>query len=222
VVPFDPVALLVMLHAFYPIVTVENLAAARRDRPEYFAGGHLGGSKGEKLFLPDGRIFDLILAAGGPPAGRRWQVLDVTNDPGGEADPFALEEGPIVPMEEDAIIIPRAGPVFGPLVAGELSALEHDDGILAAAAQPAIEFTGAADLSDGYARTVERAAEAHGATAAALDGDPITDLLEAAADSGIVIEGTKHEYDEPEPPDVPEPDPGDRPDDPPKGPPEPI
>jgi hypothetical protein len=82
VTPFDPFALLSMLLAFYPAVSPAAFAQARRERPEYFAGGSIIGSKGDKLQLPDGRVFDCIFASGGPLSGQRWQVLDVTNDDG--------------------------------------------------------------------------------------------------------------------------------------------
>jgi hypothetical protein len=67
VTPFDPVALLAMLQAFYPTPSGAALAQARAERPEYFAGGELFGSKGDKLRLGDGRVFDCIFAAGGLP-----------------------------------------------------------------------------------------------------------------------------------------------------------
>ena len=211
--PFDPVALVAMLVAFYPIVSVEQLQRARLERPEYFAGGRLFGSKGEKLQLPDGRVFDLIFAAGGPASGRRWQALDVTNEaPGGE-DPFALEDGPLVPLDEEFTLPRGTGSDFRALVAGELAALEHDDGILVAAAQPLIEFTGAEDLDRAFGEFLDPADEAHAGTVAALDGDPITDLLETTEDHGRVIDNTLPEYDTDNPDDTPEPDPGEPPGD---------
>lgn len=221
--PFDPVALVAMLTVFYPIVSVENLQRARAERPEYFAGGVLFGSKGDKLRLPDGRVFDLIFAAGGPASGRRWQALDVTDDAAGGDDPFALEEGPLVPLDDSAVTIPRSDPAFTALVAGELAALEHDDSILAAAAQPVIEFTGADDLDHAFGEFIDPADEAHGGTLAALDSDPITDVLESSAGGAAVVDSMSGEYTEDPPPDTPEPDPGDPPgDDGGKEPPPPI
>lgn len=221
--PFDPIALVAMLQAFYPIVSVDALQRARLERPDYFAAGVLFGSKGEKLRLPDGRIFDLIFAAGGPASGRRWQALDVTDDVAGGDDPFALEEGPLVPLDEAFTFPPRSDPGFTALVAGELAALEHDDGILAAAAQPIVEFTGAEDLDASFRRNVDPAAEAHVGTLAALDSDPLTDVLENSAGGAAVIDSMNAEYTEDPPPDTPEPDPGEPPRDGDGGkPPEPI
>lgn len=99
-VPFDRTALLVMLLTFYPEVSRANLERAYQERPEYFAGGRLFGSNGEKLLLADGRAFDLAYDAWGP--RRRWQVLDVTGAGPGEFNPFPLEEGLLVPFNVDA------------------------------------------------------------------------------------------------------------------------
>jgi hypothetical protein len=59
--PFDPVALTAMLRAFYPLASAADLARARRERPEYFGGGRLGGADGTLLELPDGRIYRVML-----------------------------------------------------------------------------------------------------------------------------------------------------------------
>ena len=58
---FDPVVLTVMLRAFYPQATPADLARARRERPAYFGGGRLGGADGTWLYLPDGRIYRVML-----------------------------------------------------------------------------------------------------------------------------------------------------------------
>jgi len=50
-----------MLRAFYPFATAAELARARRERPEYFGGGRLGGTDGTLLYLPDGRVFQVML-----------------------------------------------------------------------------------------------------------------------------------------------------------------
>jgi hypothetical protein len=118
VTPFDAIALLAMLQAFYPVVTRASLERAYRERPEYFAGGRLIGRHGEALQLADGRIFDLAFAAWTPIS--RWQVLDVTNSEPGEPDPFALEEGPLVPLDEAQLEYPPFEPAFAPLVAQAL------------------------------------------------------------------------------------------------------
>jgi hypothetical protein len=208
VTPFDAAALLAMLLAFYPVVSVPTLQRARAERPEYFAAGTLGGSKGEKLFLQDGRVFDLIAAAGGPPSGRHWQVIDVTNDPGGAADPFALEEGPLTPLDEDDTVPAPPGETFTALVADELDAFGATDDHLALAAAAVVEFDGGADLDNASGELLDPAIEHHDAMRTALDQDDPADELEAAGLSRNQIDGELQRFDEPEPPDIPEPDPG--------------
>src|SRR4051812_36178944 len=122
-----------MLRAFYPEVTPANFALARSVRPEYFAGGVIFGTKGDKLRLPDGRVFDCIVNAGLSVALRSWAPQLVDPTAGGADDPFALEEGRLTPLDEDFTLPPRDDSGFTALVAGELAALEHDDGILAQA-----------------------------------------------------------------------------------------
>jgi len=200
-----------MLNAFYPVVTPANFALARAVRPEYFAAGVIFGSKGDKLRLPDGREWDCIVNAGLDVSRRSWSAQLIDPTAVGTDDPFALTEGPLVPLDAEFTFPPRDPTAFSSLVAGELAPLEHDDGILAAAAQPAVEFTGAQDLDDSFAREIDQADEAHAATLAALDADPISDVLEASAGGATVIETTTGDYNEPEPPDIPEPDPGDGP-----------
>jgi hypothetical protein len=208
VTPFDAAALLAVLLAFYPVVSVASLQRARAERPEYFAAGTLGGSKGEELFLQDGRVFDLIAAAGGPPSGRHWQVIDVTNDPGGAADPFALEEGPLTPLDEDDTLPSPPGESFVTLVADELSAFGATDEHLALAAAAVVEFDGGADLDNASGELLDPAIEHHDAMRSALDQDDPADELEAAGLSRDQIDGELQRFDEPTPPDIPEPDPG--------------
>jgi len=73
--PFSPVALLTMLLTFYPDVSPAALVLARRERPDYFAGGALGGSHGDKLTLPDGTVWDLIYDVENETGDRHWQVI---------------------------------------------------------------------------------------------------------------------------------------------------
>ncbi len=61
--PFDPAALVAVLAAFYPTVSTDALAQARRERPRVFAGGALVGA-GDRLQLADGRVFLLIWQGG--------------------------------------------------------------------------------------------------------------------------------------------------------------
>lgn len=217
--PFDPIALLAMLTGFYPQVSVANLQRARRERPEYFAGGTLGGSKGEKLFLPDGRVFDLIFAAGGPASAQRWQVLDVTHDTGGEPDPFPLEPGPLSPLDELAPLPPIAGGSFVSLVAEELEGFGDSDGQLARAGQDAIEGAARVTIEPAFDRLVAPAHERHAALRRALDLDDPADELEAAGLTRGVIDAAVSEYDEDPPDELAEPDPREPPRDDEDGPP---
>lgn len=102
--PFDPVALLVMLRAFYPAVSVAALRRAREERPEYFAGGELFGTHGEKFRLPDGRVFDLIYDVDGFSGGPAWQVIEP--GPEGPPDPFPLEPGPLAALDAGLVLPP--------------------------------------------------------------------------------------------------------------------
>jgi hypothetical protein len=208
VTPFDPAALLAMLIAFYPVVSSAALQRARTERPEYFAGGTLDDRKGDKLTLPDGRVWDLIFAAGGPAAQQRWIAIDVTDAGPGAPDLFPLEEGPLVPLDEDTIGIPPSGETFVSLVAEELSALGATDDHLALAAAAVAEFDGGADLENASTELLDPAIEHHDAMRNALDTDDPADELEAAGLSRDQIDGELQRFDEPVPPDIPEPDPG--------------
>lgn len=136
--PFDPGALVSLLERGYPVVSASELARARREHPEAFADGVLFGSKGDKLRLPDGRVFDCIVAAGGPPSGRRWQCALVDPNAPATDDPFALEPGPFEPLE-DTPFEPRDPDLFRDLVARELHELGDWDGAYEGARQTAIE-----------------------------------------------------------------------------------
>jgi hypothetical protein len=208
VTPFDAIALLVMLRAFYPAVSVAQLQRARVERPEYFAAGRLGGSKGEKLFLADGRVFDLILAAGGPASGQRWQVLDVTNDVGAGDDPFALEEGPLAFLDAFQEVPPIAADKFQSLVAGELAAFGASDDVLHMAGVAIAEFDGPLDLETASTELLGPAEEHHAAMREALDLDDPAEELEAAGLTRNTIDASLTEFDEDAPADVDEPDPG--------------
>lgn len=209
--PFDPAALLTMLLAFYPIVSAAAFAQARRERPEYFAGGQIFGSKGDKLRLPDGREFDCIIAAGGPASGRRWSCSEIVDDPNAVPDPFELEPGPLDPVDEDMAIFAESRDTFAALVAGELDALTGADGVL----QNAGDAVGAADLAggleDSYRRLVEPAAVAHAGTVTALDADDFGDVIAATESHGAAIEAGEAAYADELPPALAEPDPGNPP-----------
>ena len=206
--PFDPVALVAMLVAFYSPPSVPKLQQARAERPTYFAGGTLRGTSGEKLFLPDGRIFDLIFAVDGPVAQRRYQALDVTTATG-DPDPFPLEPGPLDPLDEEAPIFPtpRTGE-FTSLVAEELAGFGASDQQLELAGVAVAEFGGATALEASSAQLLGPAAEHHAAMRVALDLDDPAEELEAAGLTRGTIEAAVNEYADDPPPDIAEPEPG--------------
>jgi hypothetical protein len=213
VTPFDPVALVAMLQAFYPVVSAGAFLRARAERPEYFAAGTIIGSKGDKLQLPDGRVFDCIYAAGGPASGRRWIAIDVTTDPGGAPDPFPLEPGPLVPLDEDVTFPPFVGESFESIVSRHLDEFGDSDGMLFRAGQTIVESDGGGALDDAYERTIVPAREAHAGFETRLDGLDIVDEIGNAEDHGHIITATSGDYDDEPPADLPEPDPGDPPGD---------
>lgn len=208
-----------MLVAFYPIVTPANLTRARTERPEYFAGAVLLGGSGDKLKLPDGRIFDCIFAVDGPLAQRRWQALDVTNSGGGPEDPFALEPGPLTPVDETmAIFLPPDGE-FAWVVGAYVEGFGGSEALLDRAATDVVELQVDAALAAGYAATIEPAGEQNAAIRAALEADNPADVLEQAQAHDGTINEQSGQYDE-DPPDddIGAPDPGDPPEDPDKPP----
>jgi hypothetical protein len=142
VTPFDGYALLIMLRAFYPDVSVGELARARQERPEYFANGAIGGPAGDWLTLADGRVFDLILqdvATGAPLA---WYVIGA----GGavDRDAIVLTPGPLALLDEAIVLPPMLEPTFAEFAAphiagilGDEAAIEARRGELAINADPA-------------------------------------------------------------------------------------
>ena len=209
--PFDPWALLAMLQAFYPAPTPASLRRARSERPEYFAAGVLIGHSGDKLQLPDGRIWDLIFSVGSPAA--RWIAIDVTDQGagGGGDDPFALEEGPLVPIDEETTIGPPLERDFEGLVARGLGDLTGSDDRLAAAGAAVVEVDGGADIDRSYDELLEPANRAHVGMRAALDLDDPSELIDATNHHDGEINAGTGDYNEPPPPDDPEPDPGEPP-----------
>lgn len=153
--PFDQAALLGMLLAFYPVVSVANLRTARQERPDYFGGGTLGGTSGEKLFLPDGRIFDLIFAVEDP-TRRRWQVIDVTAG-GDEPNPFPLEPGPLEPLDADLFPEPTPQPLFEALVGDGIRELWDAEGVAGDAETRFAEASSSEDFEASYDNDVEPA-----------------------------------------------------------------
>lgn len=209
--PFDAVALLAMLLAFYPRPSGASLLRARAERPDYFAGGTVIGSSHTHLQLPDGRIWDLVFDEGSSRA--RWQVLFVDpTDPGaGDADPFPLEAGPLDSVDEELVIFPETRATFAPLVAGALAELTGADDVLRGAGDAVTAADVAGDLDRSYRDLVEPAARAHGDMRTALDVDDPSDVIAATENHGAAIDAGEGAYTEGLPPDVAESDPGNAP-----------
>lgn len=201
--PFDPTALLAMLLTFYPIVSVAALARARSERPAYFAGGTLFGSTGEKLRLPDGRVFDLIFDASNPdPARRRWQVIEPS---GGQttANGFTLEPGPFTPIDEGAWFRPTAAPVFVPLVAEALRGLGSADGLLGTAASTLIAASSPAALEAVFSDTIDPAENRIGSSRNLLNAADPSDIIVASGGQIPIIDANAVDFTEPPPSDRP-------------------
>jgi hypothetical protein len=199
VTPFDPVALYAMLLSFYQLVSASELARARRERPDYFAAGTLGGSKGDKLFLPDTRVFDLIQNAGGLPGTQRWQVIEA--GPGGPGDPWPLEAGPLTPLEDVTPSSPGNVRAFEARVASALGDLGPSDAALGQAEQQLVAGADRAQQLEnggGELDDVDRAVEEIHHTRSA---DELADIISQADGIDGGIDSTVSDYDEapPEP-----------------------
>ena len=79
--------------------TPQDLQRAYQERPEWFEGAQIFGSKGDKIRFADGKEYDVINAAGA--GGRGWQEL-WDNDPNAVRAPQ----------------MPAGGGFMGPLMAG--------------------------------------------------------------------------------------------------------
>jgi len=201
--PFHPTALLAMLLTFYPLVNVAELQRARRERPDYFAGGTLFGSTGEKLRLPDGRVFDLIFDASNvDPARRRWQVI--LPGPGTADDAaFPLEAGPFTPIDADAWPAPHAAPVFVPLVAAAYASLGDADGLFGTAASSLTAASAPAALTTVFESTIGAAERKISSSQSALTAADPTDVILAAGGVVPVLNAHEGEFSEPAPPEFP-------------------
>lgn len=166
--PFDSVALLAMLLAFYPIVSVAALQRARQERPEYFAAGVLESTSGEKLRLPDRRLFDLIFDVENVTGQRRWQVSLIDESGAGDADPFALEAGPLTPIDVARFAPRLVAPAFTPLAGAAAAELAGVGLVLDRAHGQLLELPAPATL-EGAFRGVDDAAAAVPGLAAELD-----------------------------------------------------
>lgn len=200
--PFDPIALLAMLQAFYPSVGPAAFARARRERPSYFSAGDIIGTSGDKLRLPDGRLFDCIFDTLGQ--NTRWQCIEVGTGPGGpdDEDPFALEAGPLVPIDLSAYPGGTPVPVFVPLVSSHLAALGATDGILYTAGNEVITHSDRGAVLDAWARTMDPAVEQLAAEGYALEAlNPSLELTIANNQMGT-IDANEGDYNESVPPPI--------------------
>jgi hypothetical protein len=203
VIPFDPGALLAILLTFYPTVSVSELQRARRERPEYFAGGELTGSKGEKLVLADGRCFDLIYALGDPFADHRWQVVECGDGGAGGADWFPLEPGPLRLIDGSAWPAPAPAPFFEPLVSGALEHLPLLENGVAGAELTIAESSSPATFENDYHRTLGGIEGVIVGSRYMLEGVNAGELLDQAGGLENSIDGNENEYFEPDPADMP-------------------
>jgi len=156
--PFDGVALLAMLRAFYPVPSSGALRIARQERPEYFAGGELFGTHGDKFRLPDGRVFDLIYDVEGVSGGPLWQVIEP--GPGGDDDPFGYEPGPLVPIDAHAATLAPLDPVFEGLVSAHLAGVSGEEHVLEQRAGELVAAAAASDIDSDYDASAGAAARA--------------------------------------------------------------
>lgn len=209
--PFDPAALLAMLLAFYP-PSASSFARARSERPAYFAGGVIVGTGGDKLRLPDGRVWDCIYDVDGLSGGPRWQAIDVT-DGGDTPSPYPLEPGPLAPVDLGAWPGPRAARDFEALVAGAASDLAGADTGAGRARDTIAGASSPAALEAAFAdQVVPAAGEVDGQIAAAWQLDP-SGLIITTRDQRGRIDQEQGEYPSGDAPDVPAYDPGPRPHD---------
>lgn len=210
-IPFDGSALLVVLRTFYPQVTRANLERAFRERAEYFAGGRLFGSQGEKLLLLDGRAFDLAYDAWTPRSF--WQVIEITDEPPSESDGYELEPGPIAPLDPALFDRPLPGTPFAELVAGGLAELGGVDGALGQAASTIAEHASPAGLAGAYDREIAPAAGTLAAEISSLESLNPAGLI--GPSEGLRYATGEHlaEWPDEAPPEIPIDHPGRRPDD---------
>jgi hypothetical protein len=206
--PFDPWALLAMLLAFYPTPSAAALRQARAERPEYFAGGTIIGSKGDKLQLPDARVFDLIFAAGGLPGDQRWQVIDVTGDAGG--DEWPLEPGPLTPIDPSTFPASGGDSALETLWGETWAALGNPDAGIGRALTEIGSIADATPMVNSYYADVGAAAGAVDDQLASLHVLDPADLIDATQGEAYTIDGAREEIVNPadEPDDVNAPDPG--------------
>lgn len=203
VIPFNSLALLVMLRALYQDVSPASLRRARYERPEYFAGGELAGAAGDRLRLADGREFSLIAGGDGPAPS--WDIHMVAG-PRGDAT-YPLEAGPLTPIDPSQFPTFTGEPVFSPLLASYLAELERAEQTIGVREADMTRVSDPAPLEEelrAHAGAGERTLEDH--IRAFEDLNP--SALRASSD-GIVgrIDDTQSRYPTPgdnEPDEIPE------------------
>ena len=207
--PFDGAALVAMLIAFYPAVSVAALNQARRERPEYFAAGELFGTHGEKMRLPDGRVFDLIFDVDGP--RRRWQAIDVTNAPDAPPESFPLEPGPLLPIDADIIVPPPLEPTFREFAAGDLAGIEGAGAALELRYNEIAAETDPRGIEGAFADTAEQAIRDYGGLVAGAEQLNAADGINAANGLTEHVHDAQADHPDPDavapPNDLPNPEP---------------
>ena len=192
-----------MLRSFYPIVSPAELVRAWRERPQYFAGAVIIGTSGDKIRLPDGRIFDLIYAVDGNPADRRWQVIEP--GPAEDGGRFPLEPGPLLFVDPDQLGTPVAGVVFESLVAGRLAQLGGVDAAIGVHEQTIVSASSSEGFAASYWDTVRWAEgnlAGHVSSQASMD---LAGVVQQSGAMGEAIVSTESSYDNPpESPDMPD------------------
>lgn len=130
----------------------------------------------------------------------------------GSGDPFALEDGPLVPIDETVNWFGfGTAPTMESIVSDQLGALDGSDGQLDGVQGAVEQFDPAgagAALDDG---SLEAAADAHAGASASAAGDTIDDVAGATEGQRAGVDPIRGDYDEPPPPDATVPDPGDPP-----------
>lgn len=217
---FDPDALVAILRAFYPVVSVATLRRARAERPESFAGGELFGTHGEKLRLLDGRVYDLIFDVDGP--GAAWQAIDVSAGGPETVGPYPLEPGPLGYVDVERFPLPIERHDFEQLVGQAALALGDVDGRLVDAETTIASESSPAPMIAAYERDVGRAGRGLEGQRASVHALDISDVVGETEGLGHVVGAREAEIPNPDevPPDITVDDPGDVPSEEPPEPPE--
>lgn len=184
--PFEPGAMVAMLKSFYPVVTIANLRRAQQERSEYFGGGALFGSCGEKLRLPTGQVWDLMFDCGGLNA--HWQAIEPGEGGGGGDDPFSLEPGPLDVLELPEIVPPVPDGAFTQLVADAIRELGASDDILHQAGTVLVEANAPSGLGDALSAALDDAMRAQRDQQHEVESFRPEDVARAADDAHAVTD----------------------------------